>query len=179
MIMSNDATPGSHNQFLKQGIEFYLDVIKPLHLFQTQIADMLKQTVEASSDKIAVLMKLSEKPGEVSRSVYPEFPTDTWDYEGCDIYAKLLLGTPQHLSLYLGMGFKTLLEGGRDCTLYCAVEVSQRYRRNHWLSVFQGNPDLLNEEWGGYAVGLRRPLKDPDHLKEESVLLLDDFLKCL
>ena len=183
--MSNAQTPdqgaasGSRNQFLKEGIASYLEVVKALHLFQTLVADVLAKTVNISREKIAALMKLSQNPDKVDRSAYPKFPMDTWDYEVCDIYSCLWLGTPQNLSLYLGMSFQTWVEGMQDCTLYCAVEVSQLYRRNHWLGVFRSHPDLLDEEWEGYAVGLRCPLKSPEHLEEESALLLGDFLECL
>jgi hypothetical protein len=111
--------------------------------------------------------------------VYPEFPLDTWDYGGGDIYVSLWLGNPQKHSLNLGVGFRMPGEGRQACTLYCAVEVDQQYRRNKWLRIFQGHPELLNEQWGGFAVGLHRPLQSPERLEEESARLLDDFLECL
>jgi len=59
--MSNAQTPdqgdapSSHNQFLKEGIASYLDVVKALHLLQTQVADVCMRTVNTSRDKIAAI----------------------------------------------------------------------------------------------------------------------------
>jgi hypothetical protein len=180
-VQSHDqgAATGFHHQFLTEGIASYLDVVKALHLLQTEVAEVLIKTIDTSREQIAACMQLSQSLGAASRSVYPQFPMDTWDYDGCDIYASLWLGDPQDCSLHLGMGFQTTGDGMQACTLYCAVEVDQQYRRNDWLRMLQGHPDLLNEEWDGYAVGLRRPLKSPEQVEEESARLLEDFLECL
>ncbi len=173
------ATPGSSNELLTAGIASYFDVVKALHLFQTRVADVCQSTVDTSRDKIVALMKLSQHPGEASRYVYPAFPMDTWDYEECAIGAWVWLDTPQNLTLYLGVSFQTTAGGMQACTLHSAVEVTQQRRRNEWRAHFQDHADLLNEEWDGYAIGLRRPLKSPAHLEKEIVLLWNDFLERL
>lgn len=165
-------------QFFREGFASYLDVIRALYLFQTEVANRIKEVLESEGERIKAAMNLEEEMNPISQSIHPKFPDDKWLYDSCDIYSQVWIQKPKYCNLYLGIGFPSDSESFH-ANLYCAVEVTAQYRRDEWLKFFRNCDGFFKEQWNNYAVGLRRPLKSPDDIKQELMALLDDFLKCI
>lgn len=171
-------------QFFQEGFAAYLDVVRALHLFQTEVADVTKKVLESRFERIKAAMKLNKELNQTNQLIYPKFPNNNWSYDSCDIGSQIWLHEPEYCNLHLGIGFFNRPESSSSCySLYCAIEVGRKYKLGKWLGIFQNCEDHFNESWNASnykdAVGLRRPLNSINDLEQELDMLIDDFLKCI
>jgi hypothetical protein len=123
---------------------------------------------------------LKEKPAEASRSITPDFPVDNYEYEVAEICALTWLGQPQNATLWLYLHFlRPDSQNHSEIKIAVALEVRQQRRRRELESKLEGHKDLFIEEWDGYGIGLRRPLKSVESLEGEATELLEEFLSCI
>jgi hypothetical protein len=176
--ISRDENAVQKNKFFEEGFKSYLDVISAIHLFQTEVAKETKDVIEGQRIRIKTAMELETEMPEASRRIWPDFPDDKWNYEGADISSTVWLNKPQFCTLHLGVGFS---KHPPMLSLYCAAEVKQKYLRDNWLKIFknqQAHP-YFDEEWDGYAVGLRRQFESSNDLNQGLTAILEGFLSCI
>jgi hypothetical protein len=176
------STPESpQNALLREAFPEYWAAVSALHLVQSTAARKLKGVLDSRISRITTSCRLEKEPAEASRSITPDFPADDYEYEAAEICALMWLGTPQNATLWLYLWFSRSddNQGNRDIRLAAAFEVQQQYRRGELEMKLGGNKDYFTEEWEGYGVGLRRPLRSVDSLEDEATAILDELLSCI
>ncbi len=147
-----------------------------MHLVQSIVSRKLKAVLDAQRDHIKVAWKLEEALGEIMRSVFPAFPEDDYEYDPADIHVRVWLGNPQYATLWLFLRFPRASEREKRISINVGLEVSQKYRRAELVAKVGRHPNLFEEEWDGYSVGLSRELKSIDSIEEEAKALLGDYI---
>jgi hypothetical protein len=166
------------NVFIKEGMQSYLEVVKAIHLFQTEVAELTSKVLESRRDRIKSAMDMAKDLQPVEAEVWPTLDDDDYNFDTCSISAKAWIDDPQWCTLYLSISFGTEPDENPEWWLYCGVEVREKHRWRKWLGIVAGHPDRYDEEWEYHAVGLRRRYLPSQDLSDGLITLLDDFLCC-
>lgn len=179
--MNSSQTPSRNpvddaaEQFLREGFDGYLDVVRCTHYFQTVVCGKVQSVLHSKRKRVASVLKLGDTIPEIKLCVHPQFADEKYDNSECSLGAYMPLAAPYRYpgELVLLVNFE---EPAR--TLFCVLELQRRRDFELVRELFHDREDRFEDKWDGHVVGLKRVLRSRDNLRDELVELLDSFLEC-
>lgn len=164
---------------LIEGCKSYLDVIHAINAFQTRVCQAACDVINEARDRIFQVARLDE-PSEALANAYvsPASADNNFDGSSASVGASIWLDRPVQAQLHLALVFDH--DPNRDqqiANVFFALEVHRQWLLNQLSNVFRGDQDWrIYNDWGWLAVELRRPVENPQNIREELTTMLDNAL---